>query len=223
MLNIALLDDDPLFRASLEKVIHFQPDIRCLINAGTIREFWDNLTDRYRIHLFFIDIDLPDGSGLDTILRLKKRPNHPDVVMLTRFENPDFILKAIGLGASGYLLKDFDPYQLVDYIKIHRGGGALISPKVAKYIIHYMNPPLHAVKVTENLSVRQEHILRLIAEGNSYEEIAAILDISVNGVRYHIKTLYEKLGATNKIQALSIWENRFNQDFGGYTFFHIKK
>jgi DNA-binding NarL/FixJ family response regulator len=206
MLKIALIEDDALYRLGVEKVIHFQPNMKCLISADSPDAFWKNLPHRAQLDLIFLDIAFPADSGVRHIPKLKKQFPEGEIVMLTRFEQPDLLFKSLSMGASGYLIKDFEPHKIIDYIKINREGGALISPKMARFLVEYLNPPKQTPLLLD-ISSREVQILRLFSEGNTYDETAKILDISVNAIRYHIKNIYKKFGVDNKYDALKYWQN----------------
>jgi DNA-binding NarL/FixJ family response regulator len=209
MFKIALIDDDSTLRASVEKYIHFTPNMQCIISAPTLDDFWETVPKRAVINLFFLDIELPDGSGLDHIPLIKKTFPEADIVMLTRYDQPDHLMRAMNTGASGYLLKDFDYHNIVEYINIHQEGGALISPKMARFLVQYFNPPKPTIELGY-LSARELQILRLFSEGNSYDETALIMGLNLNTLRYHIKNIYKKLNVHNKQEALIVAKNTFN-------------
>lgn len=208
MHKIGIIEDDPATRASIVRTINAYPDLNCLIAAASAADFWAQLPERTVLDIIFIDIDLPGTSGLDILPTLRKRFPDAELVMYTQSENGQDILKALTLGATGYLLKETSPKQLRNYIDTILEGGAAISGKMARKVIEYLNPPRRSADAPSSISEKEEQVLRLIAEGNSYEECAALMGLSVNGVKYHIKNIYRKLNVNNRIEAITLWKNR---------------
>ena len=153
----------------------------------------------------FIDIDLPGQSGTTALTKLRHRFASSSLVMLTQHESKDQLFKAFANGASGYLIKDFQITQLPKFILTVKKGGALISPQMARWIVEYFNPPKAS---HSDLTTNELQLLRLFAEGKSYEASAKILSISVNGVKYHVKNIYSKLNVNNKIDAIRAVKHR---------------
>lgn len=199
MIKIGSIEDDLTYQQSLKASLHLEPDMTCLISAGSIEQFWKILPTRAQLDILFIDIDLPGQSGLEALPALRQRFPDADLVMLTQIEEKEQLLQAFTSGATGYLLKDFPALQLPSFIRIVRNGGALISPQMARWVIEYFNPP----KANPNvITTKEEQLLKLFAEGYSYQEAANVLGISVDGVKYHVKKVYTKLNVNNKIDAI---------------------
>ena len=126
--------------------------------------------------------------------------------LLTRIEDADSIIKALTLGASGYLLKGFPILDIREILLTIQKGGAAISPKIAKHIIQYINPASKTIGEII-LSDKENQVLKLLSHGNDYNETAKLMNISVNGVRYHVKNIYLKLNVDNKTDALRMYQN----------------
>ncbi|MBK8192944.1 MAG: response regulator transcription factor [Lewinellaceae bacterium] len=208
MYKIGIIEDNPATLAGLERTINAYPDLNCLVAAPSAADFWAQLPERTVLDIIFIDIDLPGTSGLDILPALRKRFPDAELVMYTQSENGQDILKALTLGATGYLLKEVPSSQIRQHIDTILEGGAAISGKMARKVIEYLNPPRPSVNTPKLLSEKEEQVLRLIAEGNSYEECAALMGLSVNGVKYHIKNIYRKLNVSNRIEAITLWKNK---------------
>ena len=199
MLKVAFIEDDPIYRQSISASLRLQPDVTCLVSAGSVEEFWEALPSRAEIDILFLDIDLPGQSGLEALPALRQRFPRADLIMLTQFEGREQLLQAFSSGATGYLLKDFPALQLPSFIQIVRKGGALISPQMARWVIEYFNPPKTG---QASLTAKELQLLNLFADGHSYQEAAQILGISVDGVKYYVKKLYNKLNVNNRIDAI---------------------
>ncbi|MBU6340377.1 MAG: response regulator transcription factor [Bacteroidetes bacterium] len=200
MLKIAFIEDDVTTLKSLQEVLKLQPAIVCSVAAESVERFWELLPDRVVLDVIFVDIQLPGLSGIEVLPALKKRFPESEIVMFTQFEDEEHLLKALHAGASGYLLKGFPIMQLPEMIQSIAGGGALISPKMAKKLIAYHNPS--SSSQTSMLSPKELQILKIFAAGESYEEAAEMMNMTIDGIRYHVKNIYKKLHVNNKIDAI---------------------
>ncbi|MDX2281666.1 MAG: response regulator [Saprospiraceae bacterium] len=200
MLKIAFIEDDLNTLKSLQEVLKLQPAIVCSVAAESVESFWELLPDRVVLDVIFVDIQLPGLSGLEVLPNLKKRFPDAEIVMFTQFEEEEHLLKALHAGASGYLLKGFPILQLPEMIQSIALGGALISPKMAKKLITYHNPT--SSPTSDLLSPKELQILKIFAAGESYEEAAEMLSMTIDGIRYHVKNIYKKLHVNNKIDAI---------------------
>ncbi len=206
MLNIVIIEDDPHYRSDLEATIHFQPDWLCVYSAGSAEQFKQQLPNRARIDLAFVDIDLPGESGVELIPFIVRQSPEAEIVMLTNIEDGQTLLRAFHKGATGYLLKDFSMFQLPQFVRTLQDGGALISPIMARHLVNYFQPPSKQQGEVEALTPKEEQVLRLISEGNTYGEAAAILDMTIDGIRFYIKKIYKKLGVKKRAEALRLWK-----------------
>ena len=208
MHKIAIIEDDPVTRAALIKFIGGFPDLVCLVGASSLADFWDQLPERASIDILFIDINLPGESGIEGLPALRKRFPESELIMYTQSDDDDDLLRALSLGATGYLLKNFPLSQLRQYIDTLLDGGAVVSSRMARKLVEYLNPPKRKPAPAQLLSDKEEQVLRLLAEGNSYEECAAILGVTKNGVKYHVKNIYRKLNVSNRLEAFKLWKDK---------------
>lgn len=207
MINIAFIEDDAAYRKALTAAVQLQPDVLVVAQNAGVEEFLAELPKRARIDLLFLDIDLPGISGVDALGILRRRLAETDIVMLTRFEDSEKLMKAINRGASGYLLKDFPVVHLPKYIQIFQSDGALLSPIMARKLISYLNPPLTMDEEgAVSLGPKEEQVLRLLSEGNTYQEVAELMKMSINAVRYYIKSIYRKFDVTRRHDAIRKWK-----------------
>lgn len=206
MLNIVLIEDDPIFRAEMESTIHFQPDWYCVLSSPSAEHFRKNFPSRSRIDIAFVDVNLPGESGIDLLPFLIRRAPNAEIIIVSQIEDSKTLLQALNCGANGYLLKDFSMFQLPQFVKIILDGGALISPSMARHLINYLNPKVSTVPKVDALTPKEEQVLRLMSEGNTYEEAATLLDITIDGIRFYIKKIYKKLGVRKRNEALKLWK-----------------
>ncbi|NOX26011.1 MAG: response regulator transcription factor, partial [Deltaproteobacteria bacterium] len=148
-----------------------------------------------------VDLGLPGMSGIELIRLVKEKYALIDIMVHTVFDGRDTVFAAIKAGASGYILKGATPRELIESIHNLSEGGAPMSPKIARAIIS----ELQEVKISEEyiLSAREKEILSGLELGNTYKELAALLNISPHTIHSHIKKIYEKLHAKSRREALT--------------------
>lgn len=192
------------------EVCHFTPWINCVSGANSIESFLTQFPRRQKsLDLILLDIGLPGLSGIEGIPLLKKRFPSVEIVMLTQYEDPGLLLSALHAGAYGYLLKDFPLKNLPSLLKIWEQGGALLSPVMARALIAHYN---QKDKVAYTLNEKELQLLDLFSKGYTYEETATTFGLSVDGVRYYVKKIYEKLHVTNKAEAVTIFIKMRNNE-----------
>lgn len=150
-----------------------------------------------------MDINMPGISGIECVRQLKPQLMNTQFVMLTVYEDPDHIFKALTAGASGYLLKRTPRAELLAALKDVYVGGSPMSSNIARKIVHSFQRFNTSPSETENLSPREREVLELLARGYLYKEIAESLRISVPTVNTHIRRIYEKLHVRSRSQAIA--------------------
>lgn len=209
MLRIALIEDDPHFAKILEEGLKLQPDIYLSLMAPSVEVFWETVPARFNPNVLLVDIDLPGQSGVEALPKLRKRFPETEIVMLTQIEDSDIMLRAFHFGANGYLNKNFNILQLPSLLHSLASGAALISPLMARKLIQHFKPDAQPLDGEETpLTAKETQILRLFDKGHSYEEAAAILDLKLDGLRYHVRNIYKKLNVNNKLDAIKTTKGR---------------
>lgn len=199
MIKIGIIEDDHFYLKNFKEALHMTPDIMVTASASAVNPFSSKKNYNSRLDILFLDIDLPGTSGIDALPKLKNQFPNTQIIMLTCFEEKDKLINSLVRGASGYLLKDFQLSKLPGMIRTVMNGGALISPKMARWVVNYFNP-----KPTTQmpLSEKETKLLTLFSDGFSYEETAKALGITVDGVKYHVKKIYAKFNVNNKVEAI---------------------
>jgi DNA-binding NarL/FixJ family response regulator len=150
-----------------------------------------------------MDINMPGMNGIECVRRLKPQLLNTQFVMLTVYEDPDHIFKALTSGASGYMLKRTPRAELLAALKDVHAGGSPMSSNIARKIVQSFQRFNTSPTETENLSPREREVLELLARGYLYKEIADALHISVPTVNTHIRRIYEKLHVRSRSQAVA--------------------
>lgn len=195
--NLAIIEDDPVVRESLESYLGNNPSIQLEYIADSVEVFINALriARNPRVDVLILDIGLPGISGLEGIRPIKRLLPDVDIIMLTTYEEDDKIFKALCAGAVSYLTKRTSLVKIQEAIfTIHRGG-SYMSPSIARKVVEYFTPK---EKKESPLTSRQQQIVSGIVDGLSYKMIAEKHMISLDTVRDHIKKIYKILQINSK-------------------------
>jgi DNA-binding NarL/FixJ family response regulator len=182
-------------REGIAAIIRNEPDMQLVAEAAKGRDAIATFRE-CRPDITLMDLRLPDISGIDTMIAIRSDFPNARVIMLTTFEGDAEIQRALEAGAQGYMLKSMPRKQLVEMIRKVNGGRKQIPPEVAAHLAEHFG--------SESLSKREIEVLEKIAGGNRNSDIAALLFISEETVKGHIKHIMEKLGAGDRTEAVAI-------------------
>jgi DNA-binding NarL/FixJ family response regulator len=200
MIKVALVEDNPTIRQSLEALVNTAPDCRCVGSWSTAEEALRALSQQSP-DVVLMDIQLPNMSGVECTAQLKEQLPAAQIIMVTVYEDPDRIFRALRAGACGYLLKRSTPEQIIAAIRDVHEGGAPMSSEIARKVIAQFREPIETAAEVESLSTREREVLLLVAQGFSNKDIAGRLSVSVDAVRWHLKHIYTKLHVHSRTQA----------------------
>ena len=202
MQNVLLLEDHPETRQWLSEILQAAFVSVQVHEAASIAQA-NLLLSKGHYELAMIDLNLPDGTGVDFITTLKKQSPETYAVVATIFDDDEHLFPALEAGAEGYLLKDLSSDDFIESLKGIIKGEPAISPAIARRLIGHFNKPVRN-KVKKNqteLSERETEILRRIASGLNRTEAAKLLNISPNTVASHLKKIYSKLNVSSRAEA----------------------
>ena len=203
--RVLLVDDDDLMRAGLKAVLSSDPRIEVVGEAANGRAALERVRAQ-RPELVLMDVRMPDLDGIGATREILAASPHVKVVILTTFEQDDYIFGALNAGASGFLLKRSGPEELLAAIHTVAAGDSLLSPSVTRTVIERMArqpaPELAASRRLDELTPRERQVLELVARGLSNGEIAAELVIEESTVKTHVKRILMKLRLRDRIQAV---------------------
>jgi DNA-binding NarL/FixJ family response regulator len=198
-IRVLLADDEPMFRATVRRLLDASPGITVVAEACTGREAVA-LAAGHRPDLVLMDVRMPDGDGITATAQLTATHNPPRVLVLTTFDLDDHVHRALHAGASGFLLKDTTPARLLDAIHTVAAGEALLAPTVTRRLIEAFTNRQAPSRSLDGVTPREREILSLITRGLSNSEIQAALHISRATLKTHIGRLMTKLMARDRAQ-----------------------
>ncbi|HYZ20280.1 MAG TPA: response regulator transcription factor [Gaiellaceae bacterium] len=204
-IRVLLVDDDDLMRAGLESVLASDESVEVVGEAGDGREALER-TRALAPDVVLMDVRMPELDGIAATRDVLAVSPEVKVVILTTFEEDDYIFGALNAGASGFLLKRTRPEELIAAIKSIAAGDSLLSPSVTRRVIDRMagHPAVEAAAARrlKELTPREREVLELVARGLSNSEIAAAFVIEESTVKTHVKRILAKLGLRDRVQAV---------------------
>ncbi len=202
-IRVLVADDQSMVRAGFRMLLSGEADIEVVAEAGNGLEAVEK-TARFRPTVVLMDIRMPELDGLEATRRILASDDPPRIQNLTTIDLDDYVYDALCAGASGFVLKDDPPEQLLSAIRIVAGGDALLSPAVTKHVIDQFTRTPRRERPTQldELTDRELEVLRLIARGFSNAEIAEQLFISDTTVKTHITHILQKLDLRDRVQAV---------------------
>jgi DNA-binding NarL/FixJ family response regulator len=194
-IRILSVDDHPLLQEGLTAIINNEPDMRLVAEAGNLEEALQQFR-KHRPDITLMDLRLPGKNGIDAMIAVHAEFPEARIIILTTFEGDAEIQRALEAGARGYVLKSMAPKELVDVIRQVHAGKKRIPSRVAAQLAEHM--------ADEALTYREVQVLTEVAGGQRNREIAEKLLITEETVKVHIKHIMEKLGASDRTQAVAI-------------------
>jgi DNA-binding NarL/FixJ family response regulator len=201
--RVLVADDQSMVRAGFRMLLSGEPDIEVVAEASNGLEAVDKAA-RFDPTVVLMDIRMPELDGLEATRRILASDGSARVLILTTFDLDEYVYEALRAGASGFVLKDDPPEQLLDAIRVVAGGDALLSPSITKRVIRQFtrirkpSPPDQLGELTE----READVFQLVARGLSNAEIGRELYISEATVKTHITHILQKLGLRDRVQAV---------------------
>jgi DNA-binding NarL/FixJ family response regulator len=208
VIRVAIADDQQLIRAGFRSLLEAEPDIEIVGEAGTGAEAV-SLVVATRPDVVLMDIRMPDGDGLWATEQIAKRADlaGTHIVIVTTFELDEYVGRAIRAGASGFLVKDTEPVELIRAVHVVAGGDALLSPGVTRRLLERISTDLREQPDTSQLSViteREREVLGLVGLGLTNDEIGSRLFLSPLTAKTHVSRIMSKLAARDRVQLVVI-------------------
>jgi DNA-binding NarL/FixJ family response regulator len=205
VIRVLLVDDDPLVRAGLAMILASASDLSVVGEAGDGHQAVQQV-QAHRPDVVLMDIRMPRLDGIAATAALRALPAPPDVLVLTTFQADAYVLDALRAGASGFLLKDTPPAEIIAAVRQVAGGGTSLSPSVARTLIDHvaqsagLQRRAAAQAALATLSEREHQVAVEVGRGRSNAEIAATLFLSEATIKAHVSRLLTKLNLNNRVQ-----------------------
>lgn len=204
MIRLMLADDQEMVRGGLRMILEAEPDMIVIAEAANGIEAV-KLAKREQPDVILMDIRMPELDGLGATRQIIEQDHDAKIVMLTTFDVDDYVYESLRAGASGFLLKNAPPDDLINAVRIVAGGDALLAPAVTRRVIEAFAArpePTRAVTAIADLTERETEVLQSVANGLSNAEIAEALFVSEATVKTHVSRILTKLGVRDRVQAV---------------------
>lgn len=207
-IHVVVVDDDALVRAALTMMLQGADDMD-VVGEASDGALAVDLVRRLEPDVVLMDIRMPVMDGLEATAALVRLERPPHVIVLTTFDADEYVARALGGGASGFLLKDTPPEALIDAVRKVSAGDPILSPSVTATLIRQMTASgatsstsgsARARTLVDDLTSRERDVAMAVAQGKSNADVAAELFMSVATVKAHVSRVLMKLGATNRVQ-----------------------
>jgi DNA-binding NarL/FixJ family response regulator len=209
--TVAIVEDDSRIQKSLRLMLTTDPGVLCVGAFGTAASAIASIPP-LNPDVVFMDVHLPDHSGIEVVRFLAATPRPPQIVMLTSYDDSEAIFNSLSAGASGYLLKPIRTSELLAAVRDVHSGGAPMTGAIARKVVQaFARPVVQPAPATEDLSPREQEILALLSEGFLYKEIADRLNVAYATVRTHIERIYQKLHVRSRSQAVASLKRTVSQ------------
>lgn len=221
MIRVYLVDDHDLIRAGLKQILELDPEIRVVGEASkaldTIR-----MVENEKPDVIFMDIRMPGMNGIEATRILRERCPGIKIVLLTNFDEKEYLIEGLKAGAAGFLLKDIGKEELHKIVHAVHEGKSVLDPMATSILIQEtLHPSAKEAKISpvpaEKLTTREFEVLELISRGHSNKEIGAKLFVTEQTIKFHVKTIFRKLGAKSRSEAVykAVRNSLISQKAGG--------
>lgn len=203
-IKVLLVDDQTILRDGLQLLLEAEKDIKVVGAAGNGREALEKAAEQHP-DVVLMDIRMPEMDGVEAAKQIKQLYPQMVIIMLTTFDDDDYVIKAMTYGASGYLLKDIDSVKLIQAIRDGMSGSIILPGRIAQKITSRLSgdTPRKTVQ-TDDFSERERDIIRLLVAGKSNNEIAEVLFLTVGTVKNYLSQIYMKLNVNDRTKAVLV-------------------
>jgi DNA-binding NarL/FixJ family response regulator len=200
-LRVIIADDHPVFRNGMRALLASLPEMQVAGEATTAEEVIALAADT-QPNVIVMDLQMPGGGGIQATRRILEASPHIYILMVTMFEDDESVFAALRAGARGYILKGASPYEIVQAIAAVGNGAAIFSPAIAQRMLDFFAAPRPTGPILPELTDREREILTLIVQGNTNQDIARCLVLSLKTVQNHVSNIFSKLQVVDRTQAI---------------------
>lgn len=214
MISILLVDDDPFIRESLKLILDLNPDLHVAATCCHGDEALEWMSRGEHVDIVLMDIRMPVCDGVEGTRKIKLSFPHVHVLILTTFDDDEYIIQALQNGAGGYMLKNISPDRIIEGIKTVNQGNLLVHPSIAKKLTGFLQPKPQSNQQPKQsldgygLTKAEEEIVQKIAEGKSNKEIAAEMFLSEGTIKNYITEILSKLELRDRTQIAILYLTR---------------
>jgi DNA-binding NarL/FixJ family response regulator len=201
-ISVSIVEDDAEVRSTLARLINGSAGYRCVSQHASAEDALQGIP-KVRPDVALMDINLPGMNGVECVRRLKPLLPQTQIIMLTVYQNTEHIFNALAAGATGYLLKQTPPAELMAAIENVYGGGSPMSSHIARKIVQSFQQMPAGADGADSLSPREAQVLDLLTKGYLYKEIADTMQVTYATVHTHIRHIYEKLHVHSRTEAVA--------------------
>ena len=203
-IRVAIVEDDLKLLSTMARLIHTDSDFLVEGRFPTMTAALEGIP-QLDPDVVIMDINLPDGNGVECVRQLKETCPRTQVLMLTVYEDTEMIFKALRAGASGYLLKQTPLDELLSALRDINRGGSPMNSHIARKVVESFQETCTTSQEVESLSAREQEVLELVAQGCLFKEIAEKLGVSFGTIHTYSRRIYEKLHVRSRAQAVAKW------------------
>jgi DNA-binding NarL/FixJ family response regulator len=203
-IRLVVIDDHPIVRQGLVGVLEDEADLDVVGSYGSAREALPHV-GQLQPDVVLLDLEMPDLDGVAAIPQLLAARSELAVLVFTAYDTEERVLGAVRAGARGYLLKGASADEIARAVRLVHAGGSYLEPRVAAQVMAQVATPRRA---SPTLSEREREVLHLVAEGLPTKQIARSLSITERTVKFHVNSIFHKLGAENRAQAVALAAQR---------------
>ncbi len=203
-IRVVIADDHSLVRQGLRRYLEMAGDIQVVGEASNGREVLGMMENGVgQPDIVLLDIRMPEMDGLETARKIRQRHPEIGVIMLTAYDDRQFVVEAVRAGARGYVLKARDAEHLIQTVRLVAGGNMVIDPQLVVALADELSQSKERDRKAETLTAREVEVLQVLAFGHTNKDIADQLGISPDTVKTHLEHIFEKLGATDRTAAVA--------------------
>jgi len=200
MIKVAVVEDNRTLREGFETLINRADDMQCVCTCSTVGEALEHIPQA-KPDVVLMDIQLPDGTGIECTSSIKEQIPEMQVVVVTVYEDSDRIFRALQAGACGYLLKRAKPERIIQAIREANEGDVPMTPEIARKVIGQFQTQVQTASEVEDLTERENEVLRHVKHGMTNQQIADRMCVTVATVKFHLQHIYKKLHVHSRTEA----------------------